>query len=344
MNPEIKVVSEAGITIDVAADLLELLTDNNDAVMLWGAPGIGKSSIVYQLGAKTSRKVIEFRTNIREPVDVRGVPVADVATGTTKWFVPSELPQVERDGEEGYLFIDEINSGTLQMMAVMMGLVLERKVGDYVLPKGWRIIAAGNRVGDRAAAQRMPTALRNRFAHLFIVPDVEAWAKWANANGVAPEAVAFIRLRRELIHQMPKGDENSFPTPRSIVKAAQYVNAHRSIRQKLFAAHIGDAAAGEFDAFIDLYASVGSLHDIVQDPDGAALPQDASMRYATCTGLGRLADHKNFANIMKYAGRLPRESHALIVHDATNRDETLKKTSEYVNWAVNNQDLTSGNR
>src|SRR5262245_55463527 len=139
-------VKEIECTIDLAAQLLETLTDEGDEVMLWGAPGIGKSSIVHQLGARTGRKVIEFRTNIREPVDVRGVPVADHATGTTKWFVPSELPQVERDGEEGYLFIDEINSGTLQMMAVMMGLVLEHKVGDYVLPQGWRIIAAGNRV------------------------------------------------------------------------------------------------------------------------------------------------------------------------------------------------------
>ena len=82
------------------------------------------------------------------------------------------------------------------MMAVMFGLVLDRRVGDYVLPDGWVIVAAGNRVGDRAAAQRMPTALRNRFAHIFIASDVDAWCTCANANDVAPELVAFQRLRR----------------------------------------------------------------------------------------------------------------------------------------------------
>ena len=91
------------------------------------------------------------------------------------WYVPDELPRVERDGEFGYLFLDEINTGSPQMMAVMMQLVLDRKVGEYTLPPGWRIIAAGNRVSDRAAAQRMPTALRNRFAHIFCVPSVEAY-------------------------------------------------------------------------------------------------------------------------------------------------------------------------
>jgi MoxR-like ATPase len=327
------------IPIDLAAMLLEIMTEEGNSVMLWGVPGLGKTAIINQLGAKKGRKVIVLKTNVREPVDLRGVPVGDLATGTTKWLVPSELPQVERDGERGYLFLDEINTGTTQMMAVVMGLAEERKVGDYVLPDGWVVIAAGNRVSDRAAAQRMPTALRNRFAHLYIRPDVKAWAKWANSNGVAQEVVAFVRLRPELIHVMPRGDENAFPTPRSLTKAAKYVNAHRSVRQKLFAAHIGSAVASELDGFIDLYASIGSLADIVKDPDKAPLPADASIRYATVTGLGRLADRKNFANIIRYAERLPRESQVLVVHDATIRVPTLKNTSEYGAWAVKNQDI-----
>ena len=235
--------------IDMIAMLLEMHVLNGDSVMLWGAPGVGKTSITDQLVAKLGWGLVVIKTNVREPVDLRGIPVADPVTGTTRWFVPSELPQVERDGERGILFLDEINTGTTQMMAVVMGLAQERRVGEYVLPEGWVVVAAGNRVSDRAAAQRMPTALRNRFAHLYVKPDVEAFAKWANANGVAPEVVAFVRLRRDLIHMMPRGDENAFPTPRSLVKAAQYVNAHRSVRSKLFAAHIGQAVAAELGWF-----------------------------------------------------------------------------------------------
>lgn len=332
-------LQEHEVTISDAAILMENLTDQGDPVMLWGKPGIGKNDICYQLGERKKRKVIDFHAALREPVDLRGVPVPDLKTGTTKWFVPDELPQVERDGEEGYLFCDEINQASPQMQAVLSGLILYGKVGDYELPKGWRVIAAGNRVSDRAAAQRMPTHLRNRFAHVYIVPDVDAWCAWANKNGVAPEVVAFVRLRRELLHVMPKGDENAFPTPRSLTKAAKYVNAPKSLRLRLFAAHVGDAVAAELDGFIELYRSLGSLDDIIADPDHAKVPTEPSARYAVCTGLGRMANRKTFPAITKYAKRLPREFQILVVHDATTRDESLKETAVYGKWAVENQDI-----
>lgn len=339
MPTPIIATNESEITIAQAAKLMRTLTDAGDSVMLWGKPGIGKSDIVHQLGMATSRKVIEFHAALREPVDLRGIPVTDPVTKTTLWFVPDELPQAKRDGEEGYLFCDEINQATPQMQAVLAGLILYGKVGDYRLPEKWRVIAAGNRVTDRAAAQRMPTHMRNRFAHLFVAPDVEAWASWAVANGVAPEMIAFVRLRRELIHRMPKGDENAFPTPRSLTKAAKYVHAPKEDRQRLIAAHVGDDVAAECDGFIRLYHSLGTLDDIIRDPENAKLPTEASERFAVCTGLGRLATRKNFPQIMKYAARLAREPQMLVVHDATVRDESLKQTAAYSKWAVDNSDL-----
>lgn len=330
-------VREYECDIGEATTLLELLTEENDAVMLWGTYGIGKSSIVRQLGERKKRKVITFMLSIREPVDMRGIPVTDPKTKTTVWYSPSELPQVERDGEEGYLFLDEINTAP-QMMPVAMQLVLDRKVGDYVLPPGWRIIAAGNRIGDRAAAQRMPTALRNRFAHIFIKPDVKAWCDWANQNNVAPEFVAFVRLK-QIIHVAIKGDENATLTPRSGVAASKYVNAPRKHRMRLFSAHIGDAFGAELDAFIELYRSIGSLEDIIANPATAKVPSEPSLRFAVCTGLGRLATRKTLPAIIEYAERLPRESQILVVHDATTRDESLMNTKAYGEWAVKNQDI-----
>jgi len=327
---------EIECTIAEAAVLLELLTDAGAPVMLWGPPGVGKSSIVRQLGERKGRTVLEFHAALREPVDLRGIPVADLATGTTKWLVPDELPQAERDGADGYLFTDEINQATPQMQAVLAGLILEGKVGDYRLPKGWRVIAAGNRVTDRAAAQRMPTHIRNRFAHLYVTPDVAAWATWATANNVAPEMVAFVRFRRELIYRAPRGDENAFPSARSLTRAAEHVNAPKAHRQRLFAAHIGDDVAAELEGFLQLYRSLGSLEDIVRDPMGAKVPVEPSEKYAVCTGLARLATRKNWSQIIKYADRLPAEQQVLLVHDATVRDATLKDTPAYSTWAVNN--------
>jgi hypothetical protein len=334
------------VSIAVAARRTKLLLAKNKPVMLWGKPGIGKSDLVRQIASELGVKVIEFRTNIREPVDVRGIPVPCELTGTTRWFVPDELPQVERDGECGILFIDEINTGTLQMMAVMFGLVLDRRVGEYVLPKGWMIVAAGNMVADKAAAQRMPTALRNRFAHIYAKADLPAWASWANANGIAPELVAYLRLMQGensgsgILHIMPVGDENAFPTPRSWAQCSDFVDAPKEDRMAMFASFVGDAYATGFDAFIDLYHSIGSLDAIVKDPKGANVPTDPSLRYAVCTGLARMATKKTFPNIITFAKRLNRESQILLVSDATQRDEDLKNTAVYGEWAVANQDIT----
>jgi dynein-related subfamily AAA family protein len=327
------------VTIARAAVLIRYLIEKRHSVHLWGAPGIGKSDVTRQIAVSLGWKLIEFRANLRETVDLRGIPVADPVTGVTRWLVPDELPREDRDGKYGILFLDELNTASPQMQAALFQLVLERKLGDYTLPDGWVIVAAGNRVSDRAAAQRMPTALRNRFAHVYVVADVDAWANWAVANNVAVEMIAFVRFRRELIHRMPAGDENAFPTPRSLTKAAEFVDAPIDVRRDLIAAHIGDDCATEVEGFLQLYASLGSLEDIVANPETAAVPTEPSQRFAVCTGLARLATRKNFPQIMKYAHRLDGEGQVLLVHDATVRDEGLKNTAVYSKWAVDNDHL-----
>lgn len=328
------------VSIAQAAELAKIQLDAGDPVMLWGAPGVGKTDTAHQIGAETKRNVVVMHLNLREPVDMRGIPVPDPVTGTTRWYKPDELPQVARDGERGILFLDEINTCSQQMMAVAYSLVLERKVGEYTLPPGWVVMAAGNRMSDRAAVVRMSTALSNRFAHHDVRPDVEAWADWANKNDIAPELVAFIRLRRELLHVMPTNGQNTFPTPRSWARCSKYVHAPAEHRLRLFASLVGDAYAAELDGFIDLYRSMGSLADIIKAPTTAKLPTEPSARYAVCTGLARMATRENFAAIVTYAERLPRELQILIVHDITTRTPTLKNTPTYGKWAVKNQDIT----
>jgi hypothetical protein len=331
-------------TIEQAAILLRALTEKPDrhtgryhSVHLWGSPGLGKTAIVNQLGMSTSRPVIEFHAGLRDTVDLRGIPVSDLLTNTTRWLVPSELPNEERDGPEGYFFCDEVNQSSQQMQAVLGGLFHEGKIGDWRLPRRWRVIAAGNHISDRAAAVRMPTHLENRFAHIFVVRDVPAWAKWATANDVPPEAVAFARFRPALFDQVPRPEEHAFLTFRSFTKAAEFVDADEAIRQDLFGSHIGRDNASEFEGFLRLYRSLGSLDDIIRDPMNAKVPTEASERYAVCTGLARLATRKTWPNIMKYAERLSGEPRRLLIHDATVRDPKLKETAAYSKWAVEDQ-------
>lgn len=327
-----------------ALNLNDYLDEDTPAFM-WGPPGCGKSQITAQIAKERGWKLVDFRASTRDSVALMGLP--DISGDTTRWKVPDEFPQVERDGPEGILFLDELNAAPPSMMAAMFGLVLDRKVGDYVLPKGWRVVAAGNRQADRAAAQRMPTALANRFAHIDVDADTSAGPdnvhiEHFNKIGVDPILIAFLRFRPALIHNMPKNDERSFPTPRSWEQAAKYLDKPSARRLSLVSGVVGDGAAGELEGFIRVYQKLPSLDLVLANPNSAPLPEDPAARFAISAALGRRVDGKTFENAMTYVNRLPREFNIMFTVDAVRRDPGLSHTSTFTKWSVDNQDIVLG--
>jgi hypothetical protein len=103
--------------------------------------------------------------------------VTDIKAGVTRWLCPAELPVNGRHGPRGILKLHELNTASPAMMAVCFQIVLERRAGEHKLDAGWVPVAGGNRMSDRAAVQRMPTALRNRFAHFEVQPGASSPTK-----------------------------------------------------------------------------------------------------------------------------------------------------------------------
>ena len=107
--------------------------------------------------------------------------------------------------------------------------VLDRKLGDYELPPGWAMVAAGNRSTDRAIVNAMSTALKNRFTHLNYEVNNEDWCEWALTHNIAIEVLGFIRFRPMLLNEFEQRNETkeekervqrlkdaqAFATPRS---------------------------------------------------------------------------------------------------------------------------------
>ena len=140
-------------------------------VFLWGPPGIGKSDLVKQIGEDAGREVIDVRLALWEPTDIKGIPYYNAEQGKMVWAPPAELPT---DPEStAVIFLDELNSAPPAVQAAAYQLILNRKVGTYVLPKGVDIVAAGNREGDRGVTYRMPAPLANRFVHLEMKVDFD---------------------------------------------------------------------------------------------------------------------------------------------------------------------------
>lgn len=116
------------------------------------------------------------------------------------------------------LFLDELVSAPPSVQAAAYQLVLDRKIGQYKLPEGVRIIAAGNKATDKGVVFPMPTPLANRFIHLSVEPSLDDWVNWAVANNVHPDVIGFLSVHKNKLFTMDtssRSPEKAFATPRS---------------------------------------------------------------------------------------------------------------------------------
>jgi MoxR-like ATPase len=244
------------------------------STMIWGPPGIGKSSIVAQVAAAYSLDCIDLRLSQLAPTDLRGLPVAE--NGRSRWFPPEFLPS---EGA-GVLFLDEINMAPPTMQGMAQQLILDRKVGSYTVPDGWFIWAAGNREEDRAAVFDMPAPLANRFLHVEVTPSFEDFKVYALARGLHEQVVAFLSFRPELLHRSD-ALQTAWPSPRSWEMASQLHQIGLDV-----GAAVGAPAAAEFHAYVGLYSQLPDLERILAGAaDDIDFPEEPSVRYATTVGL-----------------------------------------------------------
>ena len=261
--------------IDLAEFLAGLIQNEIKlSTMIWGPPGIGKSSIVMQTAEAHNMDFIDLRLSQLAPTDLRGLPVAE--NGLSRWFPPEFLPQ---DGV-GVLFLDELNLAPPAMQGMAQQLILDRRVGSYTVPDGWYIWAAGNRKEDFASVYDMPSPLANRFLHVEVDPDLDSFKRYALAQGVHEQIIAFLAFRPTLLHKLVP-QQNIWPSPRSWVMASELHQAEMDVT-----AAIGSAAAGEFKAFVALYSSIPNLEEILEgNGDDILFPEEPSLAYATITSL-----------------------------------------------------------
>ncbi len=244
------------------------------STMLWGPPGVGKSSIVAQTARQHDLEFVDVRLSQLAPTDLRGLPVPE--NGVSKWFPPEFLPK----GGQGILFLDELNMAPPTMQGMAQQLILDRKVGSYTLPEGWFIWAAGNRKEDRAAVFDMPAPLANRFLHLEVEPDLESFKAYAFAAGLHERILAFLAFRPSLLHAVDT-KHPAWPSPRSWEMASTLLKAGLEI-----APVIGAGTSAEFDAFVKVYEVLPELEPILSGRAlDRAFPDEPSARYAITMGL-----------------------------------------------------------
>ncbi len=275
------------------------------SIMIWGAPGIGKSSIVAQVAQTHNLEFTDLRLSQLAPTDLRGLPVPE--NGVSRWFPPIFLPRAGR----GILFLDELNMAPPALQGVAQQLILDRKVGEYIVPEGWFIWAAGNRKEDRASVFDMPAPLANRFVHFEVEPDFDAFKFYAFERGIHEQILGFLSFRPTLLHRMDD-DRPAWASPRSWEIASSLHSTGLEIGSA-----VGAPAAAEFYAFLEVYAVLPSIEPILAGSSTANFPTEPSAQFAITTALAtRAKTAKEAVAAFRWVARgAPRDWLALMAND-----------------------------
>lgn len=267
------------------------LADSLPPILLRGAPGVGKSTIVKNIAKKLNIGFVDVRLAEMERVDFAGLP--SVADGTTNWNVPSFWP---RDPEsKGIILLDEITSAPADVQVAAYQIVLDRKISnsEYKLPNGWFIVAAGNRTVDRAVVKTMSSALANRFMHFEVAANIEDWILWAVANGIHPSVTGYLRYRPESLFKMDAQNlEMGWPSPRSWERVSNVIplfTSNEDVLRKAVYGLVGNNVGVEFMEFHRINEQFDDVLEMLTNPKAEVkIPKEIDRKYALCSAVSYL--------------------------------------------------------
>ena len=315
-------------------DHIDTLIKTDTPLFIHGSPGIGKSYIVADVAEKNGLTLVDVRLSQMDPVDLRGVPA--IREDQTVWMPPVFFPK--DPDSEGILFLDELNSAPPSVQAAIYQLVLNRQMGEYHLPKGWRIICAGNRVSDRGVVFRLPTPLANRMVHLHVQARFEDFKLFALKADLHHFVIGFLGFRPDLLSTEPVVEDDAnpaFATPRSYHMLSGILKTGMDIGKiaPVIYGTIGYAAGIEFVSYVKVYEE---LPDVAAIYEGhyPEIEKQPALLYALVSALVEYYKgtdaHKE--HLFKFSETLPTEFGVMLIKDVIVKDESLATYEAFDAW------------
>jgi len=284
-------------------------------LMIYGAPGIGKSDICCQVATKIAesqnKKYINWAetTNIEklemikdpskyfvfcdqrisqmDSTDLRGIPNMMnkdmLETIPMSWIIYFTQPEAD-----GFIFFDEINLAAPVVAGSAYQIIHDRSISDRKLSKHVFLIAAGNRQTDKAYTFDMPFPLRDRFDEYEVTPSIVEWSEWAYGK-VNNHIIAFLNWKELWLFRVNDKGTDKSSTPRGWVRSSRMIGNREIIStdvEMLMGGSVGEAAAREFQAYVKYFKEL-DWNMIFKDPKSIAEFSSDKM-YAVAGGLADL--------------------------------------------------------
>lgn len=262
------------ITPSQLKKLLKVLDqmDNPPALMVYGPPGVGKTTILKQFAEEKKYELRVLHLSRMDPSDWSGIPRQN--RNYTEFLPISLFKPARKRGKKPVkivVFFDELNTATPQVLNAALDVLLEKR-SDHAnakLPDNTIIVAAGN-LGeeDGTYVEHLSSAVRTRLIQVRLRVDVQEWLNWARQNHIHPAVIEFISTHRNGLYPLLdmeglRQDHDQVATPRGWERVSQILYAfsqtvhasekdngnHLTILEKLIVGTIGESTGSKFAKF-----------------------------------------------------------------------------------------------
>ena len=351
---EIRMTTEVSLA---EAEEAILAFGNQNAIHLVGEPGVGKTAMFERIVAKTGFRGVYIDTPNTELGDI-GIPMPNHETKTTSLY-PNEAWGFHRN-EPLCIFIDEFTKpSSMAVQNMLHPLLNERRIGGCRQHPDTIIVTAGNNstdgVGDMLKAHSL-----NRITVVPVrKPTSEEWIEWGAVNGIAAEALAWVKAYPHALASYrdagqaenpyifnPKTPQKSFVSPRSLHRASNILTKRHLVTRNMLIAGltgtIGEAAARDLIAYVEVADSLPTWDEIMADPKGAKLPTSPAALNIMAYGAMQRIERNNIGKWFEYLKRTPKELQSVFCLSTSKNDEKkniLLTSGAFVDWMRQNQYL-----
>lgn len=296
-----------------------------------GAPGVGKTQLVYAWAASRKMEVVELNGSALSPTDfVAYVP--DEATHTLAEYINVAIARCCDPSFKGVLFIDELHQTHPEVQKPFSKLINQRMVGSRMLSKNCMVVTAGNRVTDKAGANRLLSMIANRVDTIPVEVNNDALVEYFIEAGHPEMCAGFLLAMPYDETKDFRPEHPAFFTPRSFERVAVKMKHGRAPTEASVASSIGPGRALEFLAFLQMANALPTLKDVMASPLTCAVPSKLDEQCAMACMLSMNLSTKTADKVVPYLQRLRLAMQILCLKLTVRRDSKIQESKSVMDW------------
>ena len=341
-------------------------------LLLTSKPGLGKSETVCA-AAKTMGERVEgfgywpFDISTANPNDVCAY-MPDLKTGELAVYPNSVLPNAYRKPDaQGIVFFDEVLNGDPSTVKVFQKYVNGEDIsGKLRKPEGVIVVAASNRMADKAGVMQQSRAFMSRVEQLEIYSDAAHNLSFMDNDGFWPVMRKFLEKFPDLIdnyetvfdpgndarakqlskddkaEQGEEGKRDVWANMRSWKRISKLEYAAQSLKIPMqpcrVLSSVGKAVGTQYVTYRAMFDKIASVDEILRDPKGVAIPSKMDELFVMVCMLSQLIKSTDMKAAATFVDRLQGDMRALAIRRMVKRSQKNRAefdiggSKEYQTW------------